>query len=374
MCIQVSRRTVLLGRVSSSTRQTLASMPALKVECEPGGATTSSSVGRSQRDQAEAGSVYILPPIWYDEFGGGGWYIKIGGGANDFIKGPAEELDAAIESWRVAEPHPQQLAFLKQMVAKVLPGVMFEEWQTKNCITTTAGDEPLFRELRANGRVLVVANVQGKGVMPSYAIGDEVASTALRALGGVGSAPGRTVGAESIKISGYDPKLPALGQILANRKALLSMHKSGGVAARDIADYKKFLSELARKLNTIQPEIERKTMLLKARAKRTDNDHAVRRQQAVIEEWDQEKHLFQKELAWLVSLPAYQQTQAIVKDKFRVDGYGEFYDVDEVCGSLAILPNYCYYDLVLVFQPWSVPGIYSARHADLPMSANKRHE
>lgn len=140
---------------------------------------------------------------------------------------------------------------------------------------------------------------------------------------------------EPLKIADFDPKQPVLAQVLANRKALLTIHQSGQLAARHIADYKKFLSSFTRRLNEQQPEIERRTMRLKAKQAAQGNrhtadyEHAVRKQQAIIEQWNQEKHIFEKELAWLVALPAYQHTQAIVKNKFRVDSSGEFYDVEE---------------------------------------------
>ena len=168
----VSRRTVLLGRVSEATRARLARMPAMKVACEPGDAMTSAG-SDSERDRLEAGSVYILPPIWYDELGG--WYLKIGGGANDFIAAPADALAGEIAAWRGAAGHPEQERFLRAMARKVLPGIKVEAWLTKNCISTSDGDAPLSRELRTHGRVMVVANAQGKGVMASHAIGDEVA-------------------------------------------------------------------------------------------------------------------------------------------------------------------------------------------------------
>jgi len=72
----VSRRTVLLGRVSDSTRrELLAGMPVLKVLCEaPEGAAAAAASFASARDASEAESVYILPPIFYPELGG--YFVK----------------------------------------------------------------------------------------------------------------------------------------------------------------------------------------------------------------------------------------------------------------------------------------------------------
>ena len=141
------------------------------------------------------------------------------------------------------------------------------------------------------------------------------------------------VNPEEIKILMYDRKQPALVQIVANRKRFFAMQKGQRLGAADVADYKKFLAGLTNKLNEVQPGIERKTQLLKAKqrmAKRkADCDDAVRRQQAIIEEWTRERDLMEKEYAWLLALPAYKQTQAIVKEKFKVNSSGDYYDVEE---------------------------------------------
>ena len=145
------------------------------------------------------------------------------------------------------------------------------------------------------------------------------------------ASPRRRAEEELIKIVEYDPKQPVLAQILANRKRLLAIHKGGRLGATDIADYKKFISGLAKRLKDTQPVIERRTQLLRAKAKQrnADCDNALRRQQAVIEEWTCEKALMEKEYAWLVSQPAYQQTQAIVKERFKQSSTGHLYDVEE---------------------------------------------
>jgi len=145
------------------------------------------------------------------------------------------------------------------------------------------------------------------------------------------SQPARAERAGIEKVEMYDFQKPALPQMLANRKRLQAIHQSGRLAATDIADYKKFISGLANKLKEAQPVIERKTHLLKAKAKQRPDeyDQALRRQQAVIDEWTQEKMLMEKEHAWLVSLPAYQQTLAIVKENFKVDSSGDMYDIEE---------------------------------------------
>ena len=59
----MSRRTVLLGRVSEATQRTLADMPVLKVECGAAAGDGAPDPSASMRDRLEAGSVYILPPV-----------------------------------------------------------------------------------------------------------------------------------------------------------------------------------------------------------------------------------------------------------------------------------------------------------------------
>ena len=80
---RTSRRTVLLGQVSKEdvVDGVLKTMPVMKITCEvapsgdePRGASGASG---SDRDKAEAGSAYILPPIWYVEFGPTGPYILL---------------------------------------------------------------------------------------------------------------------------------------------------------------------------------------------------------------------------------------------------------------------------------------------------------
>ena len=93
-----------------------------------------------------------------------------------------------LEAWRGAEGHPVQIAYLQNVVRTVFPTVEFLSFRTKNCITTAAGDLPLLRELRHGGRILAVGNCQGKSVMASYGIGEDVAELLVR---GGGASPGK---------------------------------------------------------------------------------------------------------------------------------------------------------------------------------------
>ena len=164
---------------------------------------------------------------------------------------------------------------------------------------------------------------------------NRVAACAASKPGAASSKPNS--GEAVISILEYDPKQPVLEQVLANRKRLLHIHQDGRLAAQDIADYKKFLSGMALRLNRMREDISRKSQLLKLRRKQAekgrraaDTDGAAQRTQAAISAWNRDNKLLEREQAWLISLPAFQQTQAIAKEKFKLDSSGEFYDVEEV--------------------------------------------
>lgn len=197
---RVSRRAVVLAEVSSDTVEgPLARMPAMKVELSTSDHSAGDHVvvddnnvapeqqrGVSLRCAREAASVFILPPIWYPEYNG--YFVKIGGGPNDFIDETSGVSDQ-IERWRnythTGEgehdvPASALPELLKRSLFRVLPDLEKHVlgWRVKRCITTTAADAPLFREVRhsKSSALLVVANCQGKAVTASAAIGDDVAN------------------------------------------------------------------------------------------------------------------------------------------------------------------------------------------------------
>jgi len=173
------------------------------------------------RSAREAASVYILPPIWYDEYQG--WFVKIGGGPNNFIQDDNEVslsvaagsdatdissrdvapeaghqkhdgscssssencLTQEIEAWRDSTTgDPKQLEVLQKAMDAVFGTTQFLGWRVKNCITSCAGDEGLFQNAYYANTLFVVANCQGKAVMASAAIGDEVAAKVLASIDG----------------------------------------------------------------------------------------------------------------------------------------------------------------------------------------------
>ena len=69
--------------------------------------------GADEQSRVEAASVYVLPPVRYEDLGGG-WFVKIGGGPNDpMAEDPGSEAidawlategDAATADWLAASP------------------------------------------------------------------------------------------------------------------------------------------------------------------------------------------------------------------------------------------------------------------------------
>jgi hypothetical protein len=103
--IRLSRRTVLLAEVTEvEAKGALAGMPTIKYQCVPvpplesgrGGAAGATDPAAAHapaggagnsHSRNEATSVYVLPPIKYPgPEPPTGWYVKIGGGANDFFE------------------------------------------------------------------------------------------------------------------------------------------------------------------------------------------------------------------------------------------------------------------------------------------------
>ncbi|KAH8096308.1 FAD dependent oxidoreductase [Aureococcus anophagefferens] len=96
--VVVSRRTVALLEVSEATAAELSrSMPTIKYCFE---LASADGGGADEQSRVEAASVYVLPPVRYEDLGGG-WFVKIGGGPNDpMAEDPGSE---AIDAWLATE-------------------------------------------------------------------------------------------------------------------------------------------------------------------------------------------------------------------------------------------------------------------------------
>ena len=183
--VRVSRRTVLLAEVTEATAKgPLGAMPTVKYQFAP----APSDDGGSSQSRNEAMSVYVLPPIWYPDGVLGldpGWYVKIGGGANDFFdENRAADAVADLDEWMRSDGDESVADRLHDVLVALMPDTNFLSVQSKACVTTCSDDGELQCEaLGDGGVVLAVTGCQGKAAGPADAIGRAVASEVTSRLG-----------------------------------------------------------------------------------------------------------------------------------------------------------------------------------------------
>ena len=183
--VRVSRRTVLLAEVTEATAKgPLGAMPTVKYQFAP----APSDDGGSSQSRNEAMSVYVLPPIWYPDGVLGldpGWYVKIGGGANDFFdENRAADAVADLDEWMRSDGDESVADRLHDVLVALMPDTNFLSVQSKACVTTCSDDGELQCEaLGDGGVVLAVTGCQGKAAGPADAIGRAVASEVAARLG-----------------------------------------------------------------------------------------------------------------------------------------------------------------------------------------------
>jgi len=222
--VKISKRTIILAKVSEEdAKGRFRDMPTIKYELpedvrSKSAATDTSTNAASDQSKNEAKSVYILPPIWYPgPVPSPGYYVKIGGGANDFMtlskavmfdekksgnvqnekeKTPIEqrkELDSVwedhrkatyedqkedIESWMSSDGDPEIVPQLKTALLHVFPDVEFEAFETKACATTCTSNGSMKIEHYLDGKICAVTGCNGKAAGPAYAIAREVVANA----------------------------------------------------------------------------------------------------------------------------------------------------------------------------------------------------
>lgn len=183
--VRVSRRTVLLAEVTEATAKgPLGAMPTVKYQFAP----APRDDGGSSQSRNEAMSVYVLPPIWYPDGVLGlepGWYVKIGGGANDFFdEDRADDAVADLDEWMRSDGDDSVADRLHDVLVALMPDTNFLSVQSKACVTTCSDDGELQCEaLGDGGVVLAVTGCQGKAAGPADAIGWAVASEVAARLG-----------------------------------------------------------------------------------------------------------------------------------------------------------------------------------------------
>ena len=226
--VKISKRTIILAKVSEEdAKGRFRGMPTIKYELPEDvrsqNISTGTSIDGASSDQSknEAKSVYILPPIWYPgPVPSPGYYMKIGGGPNDFMtlskavifeekksnsnendrvvkeKTPIElrkELDSVwedhrkatyedqkedIESWMCSDGDPAIVPQLKTALLHVFPDVQFESFETKACATTCTSNGSMKIESYLDGKVCAVTGCNGKAAGPAWAIAREVVANA----------------------------------------------------------------------------------------------------------------------------------------------------------------------------------------------------
>jgi glycine/D-amino acid oxidase-like deaminating enzyme len=191
--IRNSRRTVLLAEVTEATaRGALRDMPTVKYQFAPARFPARSNeketkkVTENSHSRNEAMSVYVLPPILYPgPDPPKGWYVKIGGGANDFfddsVAGTArvvEDLDA----WMRSDGDEAVADALHDVLVSLMPDVNFLSLVSKPCVTTCTDDGELQCDALGGGRVFAVGGCQGKAAGPADAIGRDVAEAVIEAM------------------------------------------------------------------------------------------------------------------------------------------------------------------------------------------------
>jgi len=196
--IRLSRRTVLLAEVTSNeATSTLKHMPTVKYQWAPSensgcddqsnsSATTPAQTSTSTHGANEQMSVYVLPPIRYPgPDPPQGWYVKIGGGANDFFDDDTDENNTveALREWMAGSGDDAVADRLHEVLVSLMPRTNFLTLVTKPCVTTcTADGELQIEKLGPDGAVVAVSGCQGKAAGPADAIGRAVARQVVETL------------------------------------------------------------------------------------------------------------------------------------------------------------------------------------------------
>lgn len=181
--IRLSRRTVLLAEVTEvEAKGKLADMPTVKYQFAP---PADSSGDTNSHSRNEAMSVYVLPPIKYHgPDPPEGWYVKIGGGANDFFEREKwEDTVGDVDTWMASEGDEAVADRLHEVLLALMPRTNFLSLTPKPCITTCTDDGELQCDVLGGGSVLAVGGCQGKAAGPADAIGKAVAAEVARRLG-----------------------------------------------------------------------------------------------------------------------------------------------------------------------------------------------
>ena len=187
---RASKRTVALLEVDPASVLRNA-MPTIKYAF---GLSEQQHQGQQQKGQAttgehsrvEAGSVYLLPPVLYPERGGK-WFVKIGGGPNDYFGDEGSVASKReLDDWLSSEGDSSSAAWLAEIARSLLPELGARGWQSMACVTTTMATTNetdrtglLVDDILGDGTLVAVSACQGKGAGPSDAIAADIVRNLL---------------------------------------------------------------------------------------------------------------------------------------------------------------------------------------------------
>jgi sarcosine oxidase len=178
--LRASKRTVALLEVNAeSVEGILRNMPTIKYAfglMEESTVKPEAKCG-GEHSRVEAGSVYILPPVCYPEKGGK-WFVKIGGGPNDFFRDEGVASKAELDDWLSSQGDPAASEWLGDIGRSLLPGIRFESRRSMACVTSTTtapkSNGVVLNDVLGDGSMVAVSACQGKGAGPSDALGADI--------------------------------------------------------------------------------------------------------------------------------------------------------------------------------------------------------
>lgn len=229
---RISKRTVCLLEVEPLVSDKLNVMPCMKWQVPP---KSSGEINHENKhDAVEENSVYVLPPIKYDD---GKMYLKIGGGANIYLDGDVFG-DPSGDEWNVdltrhfneggdVEIEENLSKICREHVINVELG----KSKPKACFTTCSEDDALRIE-NVTENVTVVAVCQGKAAAPAPAIGEEVKDFILNTPQAQVVDDVITGGSMGLSDDDYAALPAATRTIYENEAALGAMATNLGVTAK----------------------------------------------------------------------------------------------------------------------------------------------
>jgi glycine/D-amino acid oxidase-like deaminating enzyme len=205
--IRSSKRTVALLEVSSDlVKGILKDMPSIKYAFDlnsnlnlnnekmmpiPQRGTATATATAGEQNRVEAGSVYIIPPVWYPgerERGKGKWFIKIGGGDNKWIDTKNE-----IDNWLFNNKSGGgddddddgdtilSVSRLEDILRSLMPDIQFESIESMACVTTVDSNSSqqsngvVVDDDNIDDGIIAVSACQGKGAGPAEAVSKDIA-------------------------------------------------------------------------------------------------------------------------------------------------------------------------------------------------------